>query len=100
MLGRVCRVWIEEKHQCRIGRKMQKTPFSSYFLARRGRKMQKTPYSSYFLARWESGVVEETDTEITLSYVFRHFLRLRQIRGRLRKIGGRERKIGGRQIKI
>ena len=41
--------------------------------------MQKTPFSSYFLARRESGVVDETDTEITLSYVFRHFLRLRQL---------------------
>ena len=62
--------------------------------------MQKTPFSSYFLARRESGVVEETDTEITLSYVFRHFLRLRQIRGRLRKIRGRLRQIRGRLRKI
>ena len=83
MLGGLCKVWIEDKHKCRIGRKMQKTPFSSYFLARR-----------------ESGVVEETDTEFTLSYVFRHFLRLRQIRGRLRKIRGRLRKTRGRQRKI
>ena len=58
---------------------MQKAPFSSYFLARRGRKAQKTPVSSYFLAHRESGVVDETDTEITLSYTFRHFLRLRQL---------------------
>ena len=58
---------------------MQKTLFSSYFWARRGRKLQKTPVSSYFLVHRESGVVEETDTEITLSYVFRHFLRLRQL---------------------
>ena len=39
----------------------------------------KEDYKPKSAVNWDT--VEETDTEFTLSYVFRHFLRLRQIRG-------------------
>ena len=46
--GTVCRVGMIEKRTCRVGRKKQKTPFSSHFLPFRARKCKNRRFHRTF----------------------------------------------------
>ena len=49
--GTVCRVGMIEKRTCRVGRKKQKSPFSSHFLPFRARKSKKRRFHRTFFKK-------------------------------------------------